>query len=155
MTFEAYVRKLYRYSLARVLRSVSVLATLVGAFQRAEIKTMIARRDAGNLLLRILAWPVRVAEARRDFAMLARLGERELRDIGLSGQDLRDMSALPLSENATTVLARRARSARRWRGAQGRHRRGAKGKLPPGAPSARKGCSSFATRRNFPTPPAD
>ncbi len=61
-----------------------------------------------TLLWRLVTWPARVAQARRDFAMLASLGDRELRDIGLSRQDLRDATALPLSENATHVLARRA-----------------------------------------------
>jgi uncharacterized protein YjiS (DUF1127 family) len=60
-------------------------------------------------LLQLLTWPVRVAQARRDFAVLATMGERELRDIGLSGQDLRDAAALSLTENATHVLARRAK----------------------------------------------
>ena len=61
-----------------------------------------------TLLWRLVTWPARVAQARRDFAMLASLGDRELRDIGLSRQDLRDATALPLSENATHALARRA-----------------------------------------------
>ena len=70
---------------------------------------MIMHRVVAGTLIHILTWPVRVARARRDFAMLARLGERDLRDIGLTGQDLRDMSALPLFADATTVLAQRAK----------------------------------------------
>ena len=61
-----------------------------------------------KLVFRLLSWPARVAAARRDFALLAAMGEHELRDIGLTRQDLRDATALPLSENATGALARRA-----------------------------------------------
>jgi uncharacterized protein YjiS (DUF1127 family) len=56
-------------------------------------------------LWQFLSWPARVAEARRDFALLATLDDRGLADIGLSRQDLRDATALPLSENPTGRLA--------------------------------------------------
>ena len=69
---------------------------------------MPKHRFLSDRLLYVATWPARVIQARRDFASLAALGERELRDIGLSLQDLRDATALPLSENATHVLARRA-----------------------------------------------
>ncbi len=69
---------------------------------------MTIRRSFSGSVFRALTWPARVVQARRDFAALAMLGERELRDIGLSLQDLRDATALPMSENATHMLARRA-----------------------------------------------
>ncbi len=57
---------------------------------------------------RIVLWPIRVARARHDLAQLARFSEYGLRDIGLSGQDLRNATALPLDADATLYLARQA-----------------------------------------------
>jgi uncharacterized protein YjiS (DUF1127 family) len=60
-------------------------------------------------VLQFLAWPARVAAARRDFVLLATMDDRGLADIGLSRQDLRNVTALPLSENPTGRLAEIAR----------------------------------------------
>ena len=54
-------------------------------------------------------WPVRVARARRDLELLAGLDDRGLADIGLSRQDLRDVTALGLSQDPTGPLSARAR----------------------------------------------
>ena len=74
--------------------------------------------------LRVLLWPARVLEARRTLAQLAGLSEYELRDIGLSRQDLVDLTARPLDEDPTvhspSSREARARAARRgWPAAIG------------------------------------
>jgi len=66
-------------------------------------------------LRRLAGWPLRVAAARRAMAELAGLDDRELADIGLARQDLRDVSALDLDEDPTRVLAARV-DERRARG---------------------------------------
>jgi len=43
---------------------------------------------------------------------LARMADYELRDIGLTRQDVVDVSALPLDEDPTALLARRRDAAR-------------------------------------------
>lgn len=57
---------------------------------------------------RLILWPVHVARARRELAQLAAFSEYELRDIGLSAQDLRNATALPLDSDPTLFLAKRA-----------------------------------------------
>lgn len=57
----------------------------------------------------LVSWPLRVAEARREFALLAGLDDRGLADIGLTRQDLRDATAFPLSERPSSCLTERAR----------------------------------------------
>jgi uncharacterized protein YjiS (DUF1127 family) len=54
--------------------------------------------------VRALLWPARVLEARRTLSQLAGLSEYELRDIGLSRQDLVDFTARPLDEDPTPHL---------------------------------------------------
>jgi len=61
---------------------------------------------------RIALWPARVAAARAAFAQLAAMSARELADIGLTAQDLRDATALALDENPAPILAARAAEAR-------------------------------------------
>ena len=61
-----------------------------------------------SLLVRACLWPLRVAEARRNFRLLASFDARALADIGLAPQDLRDMTALPLWADPTEPLAARA-----------------------------------------------
>jgi uncharacterized protein YjiS (DUF1127 family) len=62
-----------------------------------------------SLLLSLLTWPLRVAAHRRAISELGGLDDRELADIGLSRQDLRDATALPLTLDPTEQLAERAR----------------------------------------------
>ncbi len=70
---------------------------------------MTALSSAFSRLWRLLSWPARVAEARREFALLAKLDDRGLADIGLTRQDLRDATAFALSEPPSPRLAERAR----------------------------------------------
>lgn len=56
-------------------------------------------------LVHLLAWPFRVARARGELAKLARLDDRELRDIGLTRHDIRGATALPLDQDPTRFLA--------------------------------------------------
>ncbi len=65
----------------------------------------------GALFVRVLLWPARVIEARRTMNQLAGMTDFELRDIGLSRQDIANVSARPLDEDPTPHLAN-ARSAR-------------------------------------------
>ena len=53
-------------------------------------------------------WPFRVAENRRVMASLGELDDRGLADIGLTRQDLRDATALPLGVDPSPALAQRA-----------------------------------------------
>ncbi len=54
----------------------------------------------------VLFWPGRVITARHHAAVLNRLDERELRDIGLTRQDVLSTRALDLDEDPSTHLAR-------------------------------------------------
>ena len=55
---------------------------------------------------RIALWPVHVVETRRTLAQLAALSDYELRDVGLTRQDLADLTARPLDEDPTPHLNR-------------------------------------------------
>jgi uncharacterized protein YjiS (DUF1127 family) len=70
----------------------------------------------GAGVARALLWPGRVIAARRTLSQLAGLSDYELRDIGLSRQDLVDFTAQPLDEDPTPHLAdSRAARARKPR----------------------------------------
>ena len=64
------------------------------------------------IVARIALWPARVAAARAVIAKLAAMDARELADIGLTRQDVRDASAVALDDDPTRMLAKRAREAR-------------------------------------------
>jgi uncharacterized protein YjiS (DUF1127 family) len=88
-------------------------------FRRKEM-TMLERSPSprrrarlGALVRRALAWPARVAEARRTLALLGQMSDRELSDIGLLRSDLADCAALPLDEDPSHKLAQ-LRAARAW-----------------------------------------
>jgi uncharacterized protein YjiS (DUF1127 family) len=83
--------------------SVSLLAGR-SAFHAIAVLAAAAGRRAGNLL--------RVIRNRHASAMLARLDDRMLADIGLTRSDLRDAYAEPIWQDPTDVLARRARERR-------------------------------------------
>ena len=68
------------------------------------------------LAARIALWPAHVMETRRTLAQLSALSEYELRDVGLSRQDLVDLTARPLDEDPTPHL-NRARISRARRAA--------------------------------------
>lgn len=80
--------------------------------------TTLGRLAAGFLAAcaHIALWPARVAAARAVFAQLAAMDGRELADIGLTAQDLRDATALRLHEDPSSQLAGRAEEARRRAG---------------------------------------
>ena len=63
--------------------------------------------DATALLVRVFSWPARVYTARRTMRQLSALSDYELRDIGLTRQDLADSTALPLDADPSTLLVRR------------------------------------------------
>ena len=70
---------------------------------------------AAALLARIVMWPIHVIEVRRTLAQLAALSDYELRDVGLTRQDLVDITARPLDEDPTPHLNRaRVGRARRF-----------------------------------------
>ena len=77
-----------------------------------------ASHGTAAALRRALTWPARVAAARRTMSQLARMSDYELRDIGLSRQDVSDATALPLDADPSALLARRR--AARERPAPGR-----------------------------------
>ena len=70
------------------------------SFGPTRLATILAR-----MVLRVLAWPGRVMQARRDLALLASLNAHELRDIGLTRADIANATALPLDADPTEFLA--------------------------------------------------
>ena len=62
----------------------------------------------------VLAWPIRVSEARAAMRQLGSMSEHELKDIGLTRQDLRDATGLVLDDDPTQLLARRAAERSRF-----------------------------------------
>ena len=77
-----------------------------------SLMTQHAVSHTAEVLRRALSWPARVGAARRAMTQLARMSDYELRDIGLTRQDVVDVSALPLDEDPTALLARRRAAAR-------------------------------------------
>ena len=71
------------------------------------------RSRLSGALWRALSWPARVVAARRTMAELARMSEYELRDIGLTRQDLNDATALPLDADPSSLFVRRRSSRER------------------------------------------
>jgi uncharacterized protein YjiS (DUF1127 family) len=63
----------------------------------------------------LAAWPLRVIAARRALSQLGSMDDRELADVGLSRQDLRDATALGLWDDPTKMFAERARERHRRR----------------------------------------
>lgn len=70
---------------------------------------------AWTRLRHALGWPDRVRRARRLLGDLGRLEDRDLRDLGLQRQDLRDGSALGLDADPSFMLRHRAACRRRRR----------------------------------------
>ncbi len=65
--------------------------------------------------LRVAGWPLRIVAARRAMAQLGAMSDRELADVGLYRQDLRDATALSLAADPTEMFATRAAERRRAR----------------------------------------
>jgi uncharacterized protein YjiS (DUF1127 family) len=56
----------------------------------------------------LAAWPLRVLAARQALVQLGSMDDRELADVGLCRQDLRDATALGLGDDPTKMFAARA-----------------------------------------------
>ena len=68
----------------------------------ANPRSRLALLGAG--IVRALLWPARVIETRRTLSQLAGMSDFELRDIGLTRQDLANLTARPLDEDPTRHL---------------------------------------------------
>ena len=64
-------------------------------------------------LLHVLGWPARVHRARRLMLQLGAFSDRELKDIGLVRQDLRDVTGLASGIDPSATLRARAKARRR------------------------------------------
>ena len=70
---------------------------------------------AAAALRRLFGWPARVLAARRVLLRLGALTDRELKDIGLYRQDLRDASAFPRDADPGLMLRRKVEARRNCR----------------------------------------
>lgn len=84
-------------------------------------------RATGKLLIaiarsarRVLLWPWRVAQARRELRILMSLSERQLRDIGVTQYDLVSAANLPFGEDPSEFIAQAVSERRCAQTAQGR-----------------------------------
>ena len=80
----------------------------VSAFVRVRgaVRAALAALDV------VMLWPFRVLENRRLLDGMGSLSDHELRDIGLTRQDLRDATALPIDRDPGKFFAARAASRR-------------------------------------------
>lgn len=78
----------------------------------ASARALGAARAALAALDVVLLWPFRLLEHRRLLDGMGSLSDYELRDIGLTRQDLRDATALPVGHDPGTFFAARAASRR-------------------------------------------
>ena len=69
-------------------------------------------RAALGLVDAVLHWPLRALENRRLLDGMGAMSDHELRDIGLTRNDLRDATALPADREPGLFLAARAASRR-------------------------------------------
>lgn len=72
-----------------------------------------AARTALDVLDQVLLWPARALENRRLLDGMAAMNDHELRDIGLTRQDLRDATALEPGRDPGLLFAARAAKRRR------------------------------------------
>jgi uncharacterized protein YjiS (DUF1127 family) len=70
-------------------------------------------RGSRSILRHLAGWPIRIVAARQAMRQLAGMSDHELMDIGLTRQDLRDATALPLDADPTRMFAARTRQRRR------------------------------------------
>ena len=92
-----------------------VMRPLARTSPRAETIST-AGRSLTSSVLRLATWPVRFYQARRNFAVLAAMSEYQLKDIGLTRQDILNVTALPRDEDPTPELARMVRERQSSRG---------------------------------------
>src|SRR5579883_2906873 len=83
---------------------------------REFVEPVVAPRRP--FLWRVVAWPLRALAARRAMAELGAMSDRELADVGLYRQDLRDATGLRRGEDPTAMLAKRTAERRRARWAE-------------------------------------
>lgn len=81
------------------------------------------RRPFLRRVLQFAARPLRALAARRAMAELGAMSDRELADVGLYRQDLRDATGLRRGEDPTAMLAKRTAERRRARWAAAAQRR--------------------------------
>ena len=85
---------------------------------RAATASLLPRESTARRALRslvhLVGWPFRMWAARQNLAQLAGMSEHELRDIGLTRQDLYDVSGYPLDQDPTAVLSSRVAARRRY-----------------------------------------
>ena len=69
--------------------------------------------DSGfRVLSHLVMWPARVAAARRTLRSVATMSDYELRDIGLTRQDVRDAACLGVAEDPGALFTRRVAEKR-------------------------------------------
>ncbi len=83
--------------------------TTIASSSNVSLRGMHAFEGLLGTFRRVIAWPFKIAQARADLAMLGGLSDYELHDIGLSRQDLRNVTALPLAKDPTQFLAQAVR----------------------------------------------
>ena len=86
------------------MNAITVPCSKSSSHSRPSRSSFVER--AATLALRIALWPAHVIEARRTLAQLGALSDYELRDVGLTRQDLADLTARPLDEDPTPHLNR-------------------------------------------------
>ena len=65
-------------------------------------------RSAWTVAKAALSWPVRIIEARRLMRQVGGMSDHELRDIGLTRNDVWDATALPRSADPSRLFQQRA-----------------------------------------------
>jgi uncharacterized protein YjiS (DUF1127 family) len=83
--------------------------TTIAAHLHVSPRVSQAFVGVAGTVKRVLAWPLEVAKARADLALLGGLSDYELHDIGITRQDLRNATALPLDKDPTQFLAQTVR----------------------------------------------
>jgi uncharacterized protein YjiS (DUF1127 family) len=63
----------------------------------------------------VVLWPLRVVQAQQALNIFAKMSERELQDIGLTVQDVRNSTALPIDEHPTKFFENAAAESRKWK----------------------------------------
>ena len=66
-------------------------------------------RGFAALAIRAVLWPVRVARTRKVMNQLAAMNAHQLRDIGLTPDDIVSAQAVALDQDPTSLLASRAK----------------------------------------------
>ena len=88
-----------------------MISFIIGAAKAAST----AMRALGRFVGGIENW----LQARRDYNRLCEMSERDLRDLGLRGSDLRDASAAPFFGDPTAIISLRAEERRELAGGEG------------------------------------